>query len=121
MRPTIILIAILLACASCKKVVTKVNKDFVGFWFTDHPDEHLSVYEDNTGEYRYYSNKSMEGDIHYKGTVRCNDKKLKIGLWHSFDIVEAPNPIDTTLLNWPQGGPKPTWQMNLNGTIYRRK
>ncbi len=118
------ILLVMLTFCSCKKLVTRSNKDFIGYW-TVRPftyDNIVSIDEDNDAEYYSEGNSSsVEDDLSIKGKARCNGDKLKIGAWHKFHIDEAPHEIDTTSLNWIPGLSKPNWQMKLNGTVYYSK
>ena len=115
---------IMVTLCSCKKLMTEVNQGFIGDWKgPSHGGSvnYISIDSANNGEYTYEGYQSMEDDQHVMGIVRCSDRKLKFGRWHSFSIDEPPREIDTNVLNWGLGGPKPNWRMKIEGAYYFTK
>ena len=125
----------LILCSSllfaCKKRVEKERPEFIGLWLTDRqPSDsywfEIDIDENSNGLYTEHTAVLGGEDVHISGTVRANNKHLKIGRLNSFKILEYPHKIDTAnsnvLVPYPDYGSltykKANWIMKLDGPMF---
>jgi hypothetical protein len=94
-----LLVLLCLSLFSCKKKIDEnYRPEFIGYWFC--PPGTFSEYaydinidKNSNGVYQMFQGWQVINTI--RGIARASNKKLKIGMFHSFDITEYPNKIDT--------------------------
>ena len=120
----IISVIILLSLFSCKKKVDDENPELIGYWRSFSYDADFKVIlsiEDNSEACYIVADYSSGAVKDRCGKARTNDKKLKIGRFYHFDIMEPPHLVDTT--NSPYVSTDYTetnmkranWEMRLSG------
>lgn len=117
----IIFCLLLLTIFSCKKVGDDSSQEFIGYWharLSDYDHVFINIDEKSFG---FYTILWQGKEIHYSGVIRVNDKHIYLGGLYSFDIIEYPHQIDTSIerefvSNHNDFSPRlANWKMTLYG------
>lgn len=121
MKINLAIISILLfGLFACKKINEDKRSEFIGHWHAIISDYYCATIHINESGNSYYSIIWQGDETSYGGKARANDKHLYIGSSKSFDIIEYPHTIDTSIeheyVYYHDGPPKiANWKMVLYG------